>query len=55
MSAGTDGAHDSSVPRRRIGPGLWPLALYLGLSLMLFGLPVNGHLGNRIIAADQID
>jgi hypothetical protein len=34
---------------------LWPLALYVGLSLVLFGLPVIGHLGSHIIAADQID
>ncbi len=47
--------------RRKAGTGtglartLWPLALYAGLSIVLFGLPVIGHLSSHIIAADQID
>ncbi|MGO9882381.1 MAG: hypothetical protein ACLPV4_05135 [Solirubrobacteraceae bacterium] len=47
--------------RRRAGAGIglartvWPLALYAGLSIVLFGLPVIGHLGSHIVAADQID
>ncbi len=34
---------------------LWPLVLYLTLSVLLFGLPVIGHFGSRIIAANEID
>ena len=34
---------------------LWPLGLYTVLSLVLFGLPVLGRLGSRIIASDAID
>jgi hypothetical protein len=34
---------------------LWPLALYALLSVLLFGLPVLGHLGSRIIASDAVD
>jgi hypothetical protein len=34
---------------------LWPLAGYAVLSVLLFGLPVIGHLGSHIIASDQID
>ncbi len=34
---------------------LWPLGLYTLLSLLLFGLPVLGHFGSRIVAADAID
>jgi hypothetical protein len=48
--------------RRRLlrAPGVrwdtvWPLGLYALLSLVLFGIPVIGHLGSRIIAADEID
>lgn len=47
--------------RRTAGAGtgvqrtLLPLALYAVLSIVLFGLPVIGHLGDRIIAADQFD
>jgi len=53
------GAQTSS---RRPGPRvarsagyLWPLALYAMLSVILFGLPVIGHLGTHIIASDQVD
>ncbi len=35
--------------------GLWPLGLYAALSLLLFGLPVLGHFGSRVIASDPID
>jgi len=42
-------------PRRRIGATLWPLALYGLLSLALFGIPILGHFGSRIIAADPLD
>jgi hypothetical protein len=42
-------------PRRgRLGE-LWPLGLYLTLSVALFGVPVIGHLGSHVIAADQLD
>jgi hypothetical protein len=34
---------------------LLSLALYAGLSILLFGLPVIGHLGSHIVAADQFD
>ena len=34
---------------------LWPLGLYAALSLALFGIPVIGHLGSRIVASDQLD
>jgi hypothetical protein len=34
---------------------LWPLAGYAVLSVLLFGLPVIGHLASHIIASDQID
>lgn len=47
-----------SVPRswaRRQAWWLWPLALYLTLSVLLFGLPVIGHFGSRIIGANDID
>jgi hypothetical protein len=40
---------------RGIGPALWPLGLYAILSAVLFGIPVIGHLGSHIIAADQLD
>jgi len=43
----------STADRRR--SGLWPLALYTLLSLVLFGIPVLGHLGSRIVASDAID
>jgi hypothetical protein len=38
----------------RFGP-IWPLGAYLLLSLLLFGLPVLGHLGSRIVASDALD
>jgi hypothetical protein len=47
-----------AVPRswaRRQAWWVWPLVLYLTLSVLLFGLPVIGHLGSRIIAANEID
>ena len=34
---------------------MWPLGLYTLLSLLLFGVPVIGHLGSRIVAADPLD
>lgn len=34
---------------------LWPLGVYTLLSLLLFGVPVIGHLGSRAIASDAID
>lgn len=34
---------------------LGPLALYVVLSVGIFGIPVLGHLGSRTIASDQID
>jgi hypothetical protein len=34
---------------------LWPLGLFTLLSLLLFGVPVLGHLGSRIVASDQLD
>ena len=40
---------------RRSLPTLWALGLYAVLSLVLFGLPVLGHLGSRIVASDPID
>ena len=43
-----------STAQRRVA-GVWPLGLYLVLSLLLFGLPVLGHLGSRIVASDDID
>jgi hypothetical protein len=49
------GARRRSAARALRSPTLWPLALYAVLSLVLFGVPVIGHLGSRIIAADQID
>jgi hypothetical protein len=59
----TDLSSTSSAPVRsrllagRAGRGawLWPLALYTVLSVVLFGLPVIGHLESHIVAADQID
>ena len=42
-----------AVTRR--GRALWPLGLYTLLSLLMFGLPVIGHLGSRIVASDPID
>src|ERR1022692_2431372 len=55
MSADTHGAHSSQRTPRGIGPALWPLGLYALLSVVLFGIPVIGHLGSHIIAADQLD
>jgi hypothetical protein len=40
---------------RSVERTLLPLALYAGLSILLFGLPVIGHLGSHIVAADQLD
>jgi hypothetical protein len=34
---------------------LWPLGLYGALAVILFGIPVLGHFGSRIIASDPID
>jgi hypothetical protein len=34
---------------------VWPLGLYALLSLLLFGVPVLGHLGSRIVASDSLD
>ena len=34
---------------------LWPLGLYALLSLALFGVHINRHLGSRIVASDPID
>ena len=34
---------------------LLPLGGYAVLSVLLFGLPVIGHLGSHIIASDQVD
>lgn len=42
----------SPPPRRH---RLWPLGLYTLLSLLLFGIPVLGHLGSQIVAADPLD
>lgn len=42
-------------PRRGWLDELWPLGLYVALSVALFGIPVIGHLGSHIIAADQLD
>jgi hypothetical protein len=39
----------------RCARDLWPLGLYAVLSVVLFGIPVIGHFGTRIIAADSID
>lgn len=49
------GARRRSATRAWRSPTLWPLALYAALSLALFGLPVIGHLGSRIVASDQLD
>jgi hypothetical protein len=38
----------------RLG-NIWPLGLYLALALALFGVPVLGHLGTRIVASDPLD
>lgn len=47
---------EQDVPRGSPAAGtLWPLALYLALSIVLFGIPVIGHLGSHLIAADEID
>lgn len=66
-AAGAVGVADERVARPgRAGPpqtrpvterlgGLWPLGLYALLSVLLFGLPVLGHLDSRIIASDPID
>ena len=43
------------LARLRQPAALPALALYALLSLLLFGLPVIGHLASRIVAADQID
>src|SRR5262249_45289411 len=49
------GAQRRSAAGATRSPTVWPLALYAVLSLVLFGLPVIGHLGSRIVASDQID
>jgi hypothetical protein len=52
----SDGA--VALPRsceRRQAWWLWALVLYLTLSVLLFGLPVIGHFGSRIIGANEID
>ena len=49
------GARRRSAAGAWRSPTLWPLAFYAVLSLVLFGLPVIGHLGSRIVASDQID
>ncbi len=50
---GRTSAPASAVSRR---PATWwPLALYVVLSLVLFGLPVLRHFGSRAIASDPID
>lgn len=60
VADGPVGSPARAVPQQarpvpeRLGQ-LWPLALYALLSLLLFGLPVVGHLDSRIIAADPID
>ncbi len=41
--------------RPRIGERLWPLGLYLALSIVLFGIPVIGHLGSHIVAVNDLD
>jgi hypothetical protein len=46
---------DSNTSLGRTGGLLWPLVAYLALTLVLFGIPVIGHLDSQIIAADQID
>src|SRR5207302_9660016 len=43
-----------STTARRPAVG-WPLALYALLSLVLFGIPVLGHLGSRVVASDPVD
>ncbi len=40
---------------RRSLPTLGALGLYVVLSVVLFGLPVLGHLGSRALASDAID
>ncbi|MGP0049128.1 MAG: hypothetical protein ACLPZR_09825, partial [Solirubrobacteraceae bacterium] len=45
----------SAGDRRRRLDSLWPLGLYVLLSLALFGAPVVGHFGSRIVASDDID
>jgi hypothetical protein len=41
--------------RRPAPDTMWSLGGYTVLSLLLFGLPVLGHFGSRIIASDAID
>jgi hypothetical protein len=41
--------------RRGLEAVAWPPALYLALSIVLFGLPVIGHLSSHIIAYDPGD
>ncbi len=41
--------------RRPAPDTIWSLGGYTVLSLLLFGLPVLGHFGSRIIASDAID
>jgi hypothetical protein len=48
-------AAEHHARRRRAIAVIWPLAVYTALSLLLFGVPVLGHLGSRIIASDQLD
>ncbi len=55
MSEDEHGAYGSPSTPRGIGRDLWPLGLYALLSLLLFGLPVLGHLGSRIVASDPLD
>lgn len=49
------GAERTTAARAWRSPTVWPLALYALLSLVLFGLPVIGHLGSKIVASDQFD
>ena len=52
-------ANPASAPRprlaTRVARGSWPPAVYLVLSLALFGIPVLGHFGTHIIAFEDGD
>lgn len=48
-------AEPGSASRHRRFGALWPLGLYTLLSLLLFGVPVLGHLGSRTVAANDLD
>jgi hypothetical protein len=52
---GAHGAPASGGTRRRTLDCLWPLGLFVLLSMLLLGEPIIGHLGSRIVASDDID